>query len=253
MARRSWALLIAAGLSACGGRVVVDGPGADGATSTASAGNGGGPGTGEGSASSTMTGSSSIPLAYNLAEYMPATIWPSMLPTSAIDSTGRLFVTDGQIVYALVDGVASIYLSHADLNATFPDPDANITVTSLDVGPDDRLYMLSGGYPDRVLVSSGPHNVTVHMTWTDVETPQVLRRLAVESPDRILIITKGCGLYAMTPEGTKQIYYNITLDPVNADCDSADFIGTRSRGAAMTLCDYVYMAMRMSLTDVVTG
>ena len=29
--------------------------------------------------------------------------------------------------------------------------------------------------------------------------------------------------------------------------------GTRSRGAAMTLCDHMYMTMRMHLTDMVTG
>ena len=225
MVRRACALLIAAILPACGGKVVVDGTGAAGAPSTASAGTTGVPGAGGGSASSTMTGGGgSIPLAYNLAEYVDATIWPFLLPISAIDSTGRLFVTDGQTVYALFDGVASIYLSHADLNATFPDPNAYVTVTSLDVGPDDRLYLLSGGYPEKVLVSNGPHNVTVHMTWADTETDQSPRRLAVENPNRVLIITKGCGLYALTPQGTKQIYYNLTVPSNNDDCDSADFV-----------------------------
>ena len=32
-----------------------------------------------------------------------------------------------------------------------------------------------------------------------------------------------------------------------------DMVGTRSRGAAMTLCDHMYMTMRMHLTDMVTG
>lgn len=220
MARRAWALLIATGLSACGGKVVVDGPATHGATSTTSTGNGGGPGAGGGSAGSTMNGGGSIPLAYNLAEYMPATIWPIMLRTSAIDSTGRLFVTDGKIVYAVTDGVPSIYLGYDDLKTN--EPTMTTSVVSLDVGPDDRLYILERGYDHSILVSSGPHIVAVHMTLGEADALDP-RCMAVESPNRILLMTTQGGLYEVTSAGAKQIYDETIVKSAD-QCAPVDFV-----------------------------
>jgi hypothetical protein len=219
---RAWAPLIAAALSACGGKVVVDGPAAHGGTTTLTAGSGGGTGVGGASGNSTTTGGgSSIALAYNLAEYVQATVWSSLAPTSAIDSTGRLFLTDGQTVFMVADGIASIYLDHADLEAAYGGASVINPIISLDVGPDDRLYILVRVFPNDVLVSSGPHNLAVHVTWDITKTMPGPRRLAVENPSRVLIITIDGGLYAITPEGTEEIYSKFTT--YGDDCDNSDF------------------------------
>ena len=245
-ARRACALLIAALLSACGGKVVVDGEAASGDVGTVSAGNGGGAGAGGGSASSsTMTGNGStgtmsssgglsgatgtgggsvIPLAYTLTEYvgLPQTLWKGLLHISAIDSTGRLFVSDGDVVYAIKDGVPSIYLSQADLNAT--DPAFLHSVKSLDVGPDDLLYILDDS-PYNILVSQGPHDVALYLTVDGVSLSWP-EHIGVESLDRVLLVTTHGALYEITATGTKQVYLDSAF-PDAAGCTIRDFAASQ--------------------------
>jgi hypothetical protein len=239
-------LLIAAVLPACGAKVVVDGAAATGATGTASAGSGGGTGIGGDSASSATSGSVSsgtmssgsgssggtgggsgtvIPLAYTLSEYvgLPQTLWKGLGHASAIDSTGRLFVSDGEVVYAIKEGVPSVYLSQAELNAT--NTALVHSVKSLDVGPDDRLYILDGGYPYNILVSQGAHDVAIHLmvdgdslTWPD--------HIGVESPDRVLLVTSAGGLYEITSAGTKQVYADSIFQDATG-CGVTDFVVTQ--------------------------
>ena len=239
-ARRACALLITALLSACGGKVVVDGEAASGGTATTSAGSGGGAGVGGDSASSTMSGNGStgtmsssggpgggtgggsvIPLAYTLKEYvgLPKTLWKGLGHASAIDSTERLFVSDGKIVYAIKDGVPEIYLSNADLkSATNNDLPG---VASLDVGPDDRLYILDGSFPYNILVSQGPHDVALHLT-VDADTLNWPPNIGVESPDRILLVNGTGGLYEITPGSTKLVYEESTFQG-GTSCGGEDF------------------------------
>lgn len=246
-ARRACVLLIATVLPACGARVVVDGDAATMAVGTASGGNSGGTGMGgslassatsgggdtgamsSGSGGTSATGSaggagggsgSVVPLAYTLSEYvaLPQTLWKGLGHASAIDSTGRLFVSDGQVVYAIKNGVPSIYLSEDDLDAT--NPAFLHSVKSLDVGPDDRLYILDD-FPYNILVSQGPHDVVLHLTvdggsvaWPD--------HIGVESPDRVLLVTNSGGLYEVTSRGTKQVYADSSF-PGAAGCGATDF------------------------------
>ena len=245
--RRACALLLAAGFSACGGKVVVDGLAATDSTGTASAGNGGSTGIGgdstgsapSGSGSSGTTsggggysggtgsgGSSVIPLAYTLTEYVtsPQALWKGLVHTSAIDSSGRLFVSDGEVVYAIKDGVPSIYLTYAELKTAASDDLPSIS--SLDVGPDDRLYILDGGAPYNILVSHGPHDAALHLavaseslTWPD--------HIGVESPDRVLLVTSEGGLYEVTVGGTKQVYTSSAFQNAMG-CGVRDFAVTQN-------------------------
>ena len=245
--RRACALLLATCFSACGGKVVVDGAAATDSTGTSSAGNGGSTGTGDGSTGSTPSGSGSsgtissgpgssggtgsggnsvVSLAYTLTEYVsaPQALWKGLVHTSAIDSTGRLFVSAGKVIYAIKDGAPSVYLTNDELK--IPASDDLPIVASLDVGPDDRLYILDGGPPNNILVSHGPHDVALHLavaseslTWPD--------HIGVETPDRVLLVTSEGGLYEVTVGGTKQIYASSAF--LNAKgCGVRDFAVTQN-------------------------
>ena len=235
--RRACALLLATCFAACGGKVVVDGVAATDSTGTASAGNGGTTATGGGPTGSTPSGSggsgttssgtggsgggSVIPLAYTLTEYvsLPQTLWKSLGHAAALDSTGRLFVSDGKVVYAIKDGVPSIYLTYAELKIAASDELPSIE--SLDVGPDDRLYILNGGGPYNILVSHGPHDAALHVT-VGAGILQWPPSIGVETPDRILIVNGTGGLYAITPGGTKLVYKESTFQG-GTSCAYQDF------------------------------
>ncbi|MFS8065548.1 MAG: hypothetical protein ACMG6S_04165, partial [Byssovorax sp.] len=229
--RRACALLIAAVLPACAAQVYIEDAGATGASGTASTGNGGRPGAGGGSSSSTMTssnaggtmsgsgtsgatgtgGSNAIPLAYSLKEYVGLSkmLWKGLGHASAVDSTGRLFVSDGDVVYAIKDGVPSIYLSHAELHSASGNDDPG--VASLDVGPDDRLYILDSYYPYNILVSQGPHDVAFHLA-VDNDALNWPEHIGAESSGRILLVTSNGGLYEITSEGTNQLYTDAAFE-----------------------------------------
>jgi hypothetical protein len=234
--------LLAVVLPACGAKVVVDGVAAAGATGTASAGAGGGTGTGGGSTGSTPNGSGSggtmstgsgssggtgsgggsvIPLAYTLTEYVssPQALWKGLVHTSAIDSAGRLFVSDGQVVYVIKDGLPSIYLTYAELKIAANDDLPS--VVSLDVGPDDRLYILDGSFPYNILVSQGPHDVALHLT-VDADNLDWPPSIGVESPNRILLVNGTGGLYEITPASTKLVYKQATFQG-GTTCAYQDF------------------------------
>lgn len=244
-ARRACAFLIAAVLPACAAQVYIEDAGVTGASGTASAGNGGGPGAGGGSASSTMTsnaggtmsgsgaggatgagGSSVISLAYSLQEYVGLSnvLWNGLVHASAVDSTGRLFVSDGDVVYAIKDGVPSIYLSHAELHSVSGNDDPS--VASLDVGLDDRLYILDGDYPYNILVSHGPHDVALHLA-VDNGALNFPRHIGAESSDRILLVASSGGLYEITSTGTKQLYPDAAFQDA-LGCGVLDFASSQN-------------------------
>ena len=124
--------------------------------------------------------------------------------------SGRLFVTDGQTVFVIKDGVPSIYLSLADLQSTSADP----VVTSMDVGPDCLLYILDGGLAENILVSKGPHDVS--LLYDDLTAASTFpARIAVESPDRIFVLSHYDGLFEVTPNGINLLYGKSAIDAGN--------------------------------------
>ncbi len=170
-------------------------------------------------------GSNVIPLAYSLKEYVGLSkmLWKGLGHASAVDSTGRLFVSDGDVVYAIKDGVPSIYLSHAELHSASGNDDPG--VASLDVGPDDRLYILDGYYPYNILVSQGPHDVAFHLA-VDNDALNWPDHIGAESSDRILLVTSNGELYEITSVGTKQLYKDAAFQGA-LGCGVHDFAVTQ--------------------------
>ncbi len=189
--------------------------------------NAGGTMSGSGAGGATGAGGSSvISLAYSLQEYvgLSKVLRNGLVHASAVDSTGRLFVSDGDVVYAIKDGVPSIYLSHAELHSVSGNDDPS--VASLDVGPDDRLYILDGDYPYNILVSHGPHDVAFHLA-VDNGALNFPGHIGAENPDRILVVTASGGLYEITSGGTKQLYAGAAFEDASG-CKVLDFAATQA-------------------------
>ncbi|WP_148314160.1 hypothetical protein [Sorangium cellulosum] len=167
-------------------------------------------GVGGGAMQGSSSGTGGGPLVsshYTLSEYVGPQIWTQLTRTAAVDAADRLFVTDGQTVFVVEDGVPSIYLSPADLQPA----NADAGIISMDVGPDDRLYILDRGVPAQILVSRGPHDVSIlHGDLSAARTFPAL--LAVESPDRIFVVSHYDGLFEVTPNGIDLLYGESAID-----------------------------------------
>lgn len=68
--------------------------------------------------------------------------WTTLINTAAVDSRERLYVSDGNNIFVVEGGTASVYLGAADITAA--SPDGPVTVQSVDVDADDILYFLAG-------------------------------------------------------------------------------------------------------------
>jgi hypothetical protein len=188
------------------------------ATSSAATGTGGSDASSSSGAAG--GGGSPAPTNYVLSEYVGPKIWTNLERATAVNSSDRLFVTDGQTVFAVDDGAPSIYLTIDDLKAA-TSAGTEVEVGSLDVGPDDRLYVLDTA-ANHILVSDAPHNAT--LLYGDLQGKQTLgfpALIGVESPDRILMISHYDGLSAITPGGVSLVYGEKALLDVEG-CASED-------------------------------
>ncbi len=191
------------GACSCGGSAGAGGA-PSGSSSVGAMSNGVGASTGEGAggpASSTGSGGSPY-LAdhYSLEHWVGPQIWSGLTRSTAVDLQDRVYVTDGAAIFVVDDGVPSMYLSHNELTAF--DDDAE--VIDMDVGPDGNLYILLGDFSPSILVSSAPHSAAVHID--GVADPYSASRMAVESPDRILLVTTFDGMLAVSAGGVTSIY-----------------------------------------------
>lgn len=149
-------------------------------------------------------------------------IWTYLKDTIAVDCIDRVYVTNGSTIYRIVNGSPSTYLSANDILLALGEIniDANdLEITSIDVGPDGRVYILEGR-SDKILVSESFGSVEVHRDISDIHGFPVL--IGVVNQDFILLINLYDGLWKITPNGNTLLYDdNLVLGGTN--CGSEDF------------------------------
>ncbi len=157
-----------------------------------------------------------------LAKYAESELWSDLERAIAIDSDDVIYLTDGDQVYAVAEGMVSIYLSTADLEEVVGA--GYVRIGFIDVGPDDRLYILNNPVvqPAAILASSGRGDVAVHFEDFD-EGPGIPHQIGVESPERILLVTLYDGLFAITDTGSTEVYSQTEFQG-GTDCGSEAFV-----------------------------
>lgn len=157
-----------------------------------------------------------------LAKYAESDLWSELERAIAIDSLDIIYLTDGNKVYAVDEGVVSVYLSTADLEEVVGA--GRVRIKSLDVGPDNRLYMLNDrGVPSATIVaSSSPGVVAVHFEDFE-EGTGFPHQIGVESPERILLVVLYNGLFAITDAGVAEVYAEPEFRG-GTNCGSEDFV-----------------------------
>jgi hypothetical protein len=154
---------------------------------------------------------------YSAGPYAGPTVWTKLSPTITVDGAERVFVTDGNTVYVVEAGVASVYCNQEQVLAAIGSADggtAQITLLSLAAVADGTLYMLAQGPgPDLIhptfyiLASTGRNTVTVFRTvgsqWQlgSNSTPSLISAV---SPQELLMVRAG--LYAFR-QGTEAMVY----------------------------------------------
>jgi hypothetical protein len=154
---------------------------------------------------------------YTLTEYVGPAIWTSLTRASAIDSSERLFLSDGSTIYVVENGVPSVWLTAAETDSAIPGNGTQID--TMDVGPDDKLYVGHTGAEGVILVSDAPHSIAMayqHPQLVDVG------RLGVESPDRFLVASPATqSILDCTPQGVSVVYSNQDTGTGNGSEDIA--------------------------------
>lgn len=158
-----------------------------------------------------------------LAKYAESGLWSELERAITIDSLDVIYLTDGDQVYAIDGGVASTYLSAARTEEVLGGA-RFVSIKSLDVGPDDRLYILNDPVigPAEILASSAPGELTMH--FEDLEGADgFAHQIGVESPERILLVTLYNGLFAITDGGATEVYPESEFHG-GTNCGSEDFV-----------------------------
>ena len=147
-------------------------------------------------------------------------VWTSLVNTAAVDSRERLYVSDGSSIFVVQNASASVYLSGAAIAAA--SPDGSDAVQSLDVGPDDTLYFLSG---TRIFGSSGAGQVSL---LHELKGPYV-HWLGVVDANRMIVFDYYLGgAEAVTPAGEALLYDGGTVMGAT-DC-AAESVATQRDG-----------------------
>lgn len=176
-------------------------------TTTGEAGSGGEAGGGgmAGGAGTGGVGGESPLGPLTLSKYAESDLWSQLERTIAIDSSDIIYLTDGDQLYAVDEGTVSVYLSTAEIEDVVGAGFASIK--SLDVGPDDRLYILNDPIvqPEAILASHGRGAVAVH--FEDFEGENGFpHQIGVEGAERILLVTLYNGLFAITDTNVTEVY-----------------------------------------------
>jgi hypothetical protein len=181
-----------------------------------SGGTGGVPGSGGQSGTGGSSGTILPGGAFAVELYASDALWGGLLErTIAVDSSGVVYVTDGDQVYSIENGIPSVYISEAE----FPATPYTGSISYLDVGPDDRLYILR--LLD-ILVSSAPGEASVHFDELRGGRNFLPHQIGVESADRILLVTLYDGLFAVTADDVTEVHPDDTFHGGN-NCGSEDF------------------------------
>lgn len=157
-----------------------------------------------------------------LEVYSESELWTYLERTVAIDSNDVIYLTDGEQVYAVAERTDSVYLSTAEIEEVVGA--GFVHIKSLDVGSDDRLYILNDphGQPEAILASSGRGDVAVHSE--DFELGNgIPHQIGVESPERILLVTLYDGLFALTDGNATEVYPESEFHG-GTNCGSEDFM-----------------------------
>ena len=158
-------------------------------------------------------------------KWLTPTIWTKLKRAIAVDTTGRIFVTDGATVFAVSDqGVPSIYLTATELLAAIGSTISSPDIESLDVDADGKLYLLDRSLKEQIFLSPAAHSVAKFNDLAGLTFPKLI---SVVSPDRILVVHSD-GLSEVTAAGVKSIYPRETLGG-STDCFSEAF-GARRDG-----------------------
>lgn len=146
-------------------------------------------------------GGTSFPLLTGtLSKYVAdAGLWSFLARAAAVDSRDRLFVTDTTNIYKVENGVPSLWLAAADIDAGFPgDP-----IVDLDVAPDDQLYVLMGVANSMIARVPAAHQ----LEWVStVDHTGFSFNLSAAAPNRFYVANGYNGLSEVTDAGTRLIY-----------------------------------------------
>jgi hypothetical protein len=129
----------------------------------------------------------------------------------AVDSMRRLFLTDGLTVYVVQNGVASVYLNQDLIAGVANISPGGAEIADLDVGPDDRLYLLiQAPVQGAVVVSSRTSSATL---WGPLQSSSILRpgQIGVVGSTRIVFTNDEDGMWAATPTTTQQLYSSLLI------------------------------------------
>lgn len=125
--------------------------------------------------------------------------WTELVNTAAVDSHERLFVTDGSNIYVVENGGVSTFLSAAVLGAVSAGAVGNIR--SIDVGPDDTLYFLSG---TTIFAASAADKVAIYH---QLSGATVIHWLGVVDATRMVVFDYYlAGAEVVTPGGEALLY-----------------------------------------------
>lgn len=162
-----------------------------------------------------------------LKEYVRPVIWTSLSKGMVVDKDETLFLTDGLQIYSVSDGEPSIHLTAEDIRTVLED-DYNVQIKSIDVGPDNKLYLLTN-LPNTILVTETANQVSVHrdnLSGTPYYGYPGL--IGVETADRILLVAYyNDGIYEITEDAVDQLYTSATSQG-GTDCDCENFVVSQS-------------------------
>lgn len=148
------------------------------------------------------------------------TIWTNLKNTITIDSLERVYVTSGSTIYRVDANGPTMYLNGAAIAAAIGGgaTASSLDILSIDVGPDDKLYLLDANYR-KILVSDGPGSVHVHRDLSDIFG--FPRLIGVLDADNILLINLYDGLWTVKNSGNSLLYdHTLVLGGTNCGTES---------------------------------
>lgn len=169
--------------------------------------------------------STSFPTSFTLTSYVGPTAWTSLRRAAAVDAMGRLYVTNGGVVYVVESGTPKIYLTSVALKtamAITSEPE----IDALDVGPDGQLYLLHSGFKQQILVSTAAGTVATHRSLEGMPDVTFPRYMAVVDAKRIFLTARE-GLIDVRDTGRTVLYPKATFGG-STDCANESLTATAS-------------------------
>jgi hypothetical protein len=157
---------------------------------------------------------------YTFEKLAGPTIWTYLKRTIAVDSLEQVYVTSGSTIFRVDSSGPTIYLNAATIAAAIGGgaTASSLDLKSIDVGPDDKIYILDGWYR-KILVSNGPGSVSVHRDLNGISGfPQFI---GVIDSDNILLINLYDGLWFIKNTGNS-LLYDQTLVLGGTNCGTED-------------------------------